>query len=208
MVLVIVASASATLTWDVTYDAGTNIGGWDSTGLTNLAVGDMTVTGGAQPLELSVTITVPDGTETTYDDIDLVTEFGAPALPSDLVFALDCSMFTSDGTALGTDEDEFPDGVYEFSYIVDQGGGATEDTELVKRAIRGQVQNDVYYLLRIMDTSYQCNGCINDGIILAIFTKTYLDSIAYVDLDARKTSALNQIYTLQRLLLNIPIYEF
>ena len=108
-----------------TYDAGSNATGW---GAPNLAVTDITATGGAQPLELSVKITTSDGTETTYDDIDLYTEFGAPTLPSDLVFALDCSMFISEGTALGTDEDEFPDGVYEFTYMVDQ-GGVDEDTE-------------------------------------------------------------------------------
>ena len=187
-----------------TYDAGSNAGGW---GAPNLVVGNITATGGAQPLELSITITTSNGTETTYDDIDLFTEFGAPALPSDLVFALDCSMLISDGTALGTDEDEFPDGVYEFTYIYDQGLGS-EITEVVKQVIKGKVQNDVYYLLRAMATSYECTGCINDGILLAIFTKTYLDSLDYVDLDARPTSALNQIYTLERLLINIPTYEF
>ena len=78
----------------------------------------------------------------------------------------------------------------------------------VKEPIVGQVREDVYYLLRAMATTYECTGCISDGILLAIFTKTYLDSIEYVDLDARKSSALNQIYTLQRLLINIPTYEF
>ena len=190
-----------------TYGAD-NLGGWEIGAATNPDVNDITVSGsGTFTLELSVTITTSNGTETTYDDIDLFTEFGPFTLPSDLVFALDCTMLESDGSALGAATDQFPDGVYEFTYIYNQGILGVK-TEIVKQAIVGKVQNDVYYLLRAMATSYECEGCVNDGILLAIFTKTYLDGIAYIDLDARPTSALNQIYTLQRLLINIPTYEF
>jgi len=189
-----------------TYGAD-NLGGWEIGAATNPDVNDIVASGGLFTLELSVTITTSNGTETTYDDIDLFTEFGPFTLPSDLVFALDCTMLESDGSALGAATDQFPDGVYEFTYIYNQGILGVK-TEIVKQAIVGKVQNDVYYLLRAMATSYECEGCVNDGILLAIFTKTYLDGIAYIDLDARPTSALNQIYTLQRLLINIPTYEF
>jgi len=183
-----------------------NPGGWQSPDVINPDAADITVVGGANELTLDVVITTSNGTETTYDTIDLFTKFGPFTAPSDLVFALDCSMLESGGTALGTATDEFPDGVYEFTYTFD--GVLITTTEVVKQAIVGKVQNDVYYLLRAMATSYECDGCINDGILLAIFTKTYLDGIAYIDLDARQTSALNQIYTLERLLINIPTYEF
>ena len=59
-----------------------------------------------------------------------------------------------------------------------------------------------------MGTTYECDSVIKDGILLAIFTKTYLDSMSLMDLSARETLVLNQLYTLERLLLNISSYGY
>jgi len=189
------------------YVAVDNVGGWDATGINNPDPSDIGASGTAHTLELSLKITTSDGTVTTYDDVDLFTEFGALAIASDFVFGLDCSMFSYLGTALGTDEDEFPDGIYEFTYMYNQiGVGAA--TEVVTQVIDGRVRNDVYHLLRIMGTTYECNGSLTDGIMLAVFTKAYLDSMSLIDVDARPTSILDILYTLERQLINIPTYDF
>lgn len=178
------------------YHAVTNPTGW---GAPNTAVGD--IDGVAVTLELDITITTSDGTVTVYDTINLVTEFGPFVTVNDLVFAIDCSKLLDGGTALGTANDELPDGVYDITYSCN--AITTTNVELID----GRVENAAFKLLRMMNTAYEYDGCIEDTTIVAIFVKTYLDSVRTLDVAARRQSVLEQLNTLERLLINTSVYD-
>lgn len=177
--------------------------GW---GAPNPLYTEIVADGGAHTLELNITTTTSDGTITYYDTIDLYTEFGPFTSTTDLVFPLDCSMLKVGGIAMGTSDDVFPDGVYDIEYIYDYGMISISLTE-VAETVHGKVRNGTYELLRMMTTSYEYEGYIDDGVLLAIFAKTYLDGILTSDAIARRTSVLAQLYTLERLLINESSYE-
>ena len=151
---------------------------------------------------LSLTITTSDGTSTTYDDINLRDHNGSDfTAASDFVFTFDCADFEESSTALGTDEDEFPDGIYAFTYkLVDNDDHTTvTSTETVTSLIDGRVRNAVYELLRDLTTVYNCKDCSTDSLMDAIFARAYLDAMhssAYVS----KTEELyNQLAVLERM---------
>jgi len=177
--------------------------GW---GAPNSVYTTIVASGGAHTLELNINITTSDGTVTYYDTIDLYTAFGPFATIGDLVFPLDCSMLTVDGIAMGTDDETFPDGIYDIEYVYDHSLG-TMVTTTTATTIYGKVRNGTYELLRKMTTSYEYEGYIDDGVLLAIFTKTYLDGILASDAIARRNSVTSQLYTLERLLINESSYE-
>ena len=165
-----------------------------------------TIDGVTHTLELEITVTVSDGTATEYDNVDLYDEFGAFAAVTDLVFALDCSMLKEAGVAIGTSEDTLPDGIYDIKYIYDR-GLATEAYYESAEIVYGRVRKGVYELLRKMNASYEYEGYIDDGVLLAVFANTYLDGILASDAVARRTSITDQLYTLERLLINESSYE-
>lgn len=185
-----------------TYHAVDNPTGW---GAPNLTVPGITDIAGAQSLTLDITITTSDGTQTVYDTIDCHSLMAHHVDVTDLVFALDCSDLIDSvgGTALGTADDEFPDGIYSIVYTSD--GAATAHTNV--EIIYGKVKNATYELLRQMNTSYEYESYIDDDAILAIFAKTYLDAILTNDPITRETSVLGELYTLERLLINESTYE-
>lgn len=178
------------------YHAVTNPTGW---GAPNTAVTD--IDGVAVTLTLIIQITTSDGTITLYDPINLFTGFGPFVTVNDLVFAIDCSKLFDSGTPLGTSNDELPDGVYDIVY------SCNAVTETNTELIDGITENSVYKLLRMMNTAYEYEGCIEDTTIVAIFVKTYLDSIEALDVSARRQSVLDQLYTLERLLINTSVYD-
>jgi hypothetical protein len=177
--------------------------GW---GAPNPLYTSIVASGGAHTLELNISITTSDGLITEYDTIDLYTEFGPFAAVTDLVFPLDCSMLKVSGVAMGTSSDLFPDGVYEIEYIYDDGLVSVVTTTSTM-TIYGKVRNGVYELLRKMTSSYEYEGYIDDGVLLAIFANTYLDGILASDAVARLDSVTAQLYTLERLLINESSYE-
>jgi len=165
-----------------------------------------TIDGVTHTLGLNISITTSDGNTIDYDTIDLYDEFGAFTAVTDLVFPLDCSMLTVSGVAFGTSDDQFPDGVYEVEYVYDHTLITTSTTTEVL-TVYGKVRTGVYELLRQMTTSYEYEGYIDDGVLLAIFANTYLDAIITVDPLARKNSVTGYLYTLERLLINESSYE-
>lgn len=165
-----------------------------------------TIDGSTHTLELNITVTTSDGTSTAYDTIDLYSEFGGFAAIGDLVFPLDCSMLMVSSVAIGTSDDQFPDGVYEIEYVYDD-TLATETTTTDTNTVYGKVMSGTYELLRKMTTSYEYEGYIDDGVLLAIFANTYLDAILSIDPVARRNSVVGYLYTLERLLINESSYE-
>ena len=165
-----------------------------------------TIDGVTHTLELNITITISDGSITYCDPIDLYTVFGPFASITDLVFPLDCSMLEVSGVAIGTSDDEFPDGIYDIEYVYDD-TLATETTLTEAVTVYGKVRTGTYELLRKMTTSYEYEGYVDDGVLLAVFAKTYLDAIVVADNIARRTSVYTNLYTLERILINESSYE-
>ena len=179
--------------------------GW---GTPNPVYTSIVASGGLHTLELNITISKSDGTETTYDTIDLYTLFapgGGFADINDLVFPLDCSMLISSGEALGTSDDEFPDGVYEIEYVYDAGLG-TEESTTETTLIDGIVDNSITELLRLIPTNYECCAPHEKSTLDTMFCKAYLSSIRKSASVARKDSVLNQLGVLERLVTNVSNY--
>lgn len=159
------------------------------------AVGSITT------LTLDVSITVSDKTETVYDQIDLVAlnSLSGASTQADLIFRLDASKFEVDGVAMGTASDVLPDGIYEFTYTLDE-GLATESVLNEFVLIEGNVRNGVYEALRAIPTLYECNECKSKEIMDAIFSYGYLNSIRAGGYVAKTEELLDQLYVLERLL--------
>jgi len=179
---------------DTTSDWGT--GG-------NISVGDVTT------MTLAIDITTSDGTILSCSPINVVTLLGldGTSVQSDLVIPINAASLIVDGTPLGTSLDELPDGIWDFTYTVTSSFPLTtavlNDTDF----IYGVVKADVYKLLRKMNNSYEWDGCMNEGVLNVIFAKTYLDGINVSDISARRTAVTDQLYTLERIILNIETYD-
>lgn len=188
-----------------TYHAVDNPTGWETGAATNPDPAD--IDGVTHTLGLDITVTTSDGTATTYDTIDVFTLFGPFADAGDLVFALDCTMLVSGGSALGTAASEFPDGLYTINYTYDDGLG-TEVTTVSTVLLDGIVANDLYELLRTMPVSYDCEACYDKKTMDIIFAKMYLDAIHASAYSARTTSILNQLTVVENLLRNVSNYTW
>ncbi|MBE3085293.1 MAG: hypothetical protein IMZ64_03625 [Bacteroidetes bacterium] len=168
---------------------------------------DITTDWGAPPvgsittLTLDVEITVSDNTTTVYDQINLVTlsGLGGGSVQADLVFNLDATDLEHLGTDLGAATDVFPDGIYKFTYILDE--GLATESELVEYVLmEGNVRNDVYDALRTIPTLYMCSECKSKQIMDAIFAYGYLNSIRAGGYVAKTEELISQLYVLERLL--------
>lgn len=189
---------------DTTGEVSTgSVDGW---GDTHPEYTSVAASGTATSLELNITITTSDGLETVYDTIDLYTEFGPFATITDLVFPLDCSMLVSSGEALGTSDDEFPDGIYEIQYVY-ASDEVTETATVDSILVYGKVKNGVWEMLRKMNRDYEYEGAVEDDVLLAVFAKTYLDGMLAADVSGREDSIIGQLYTLERLLINESSYD-
>ena len=160
-------------------------------------------------LTLDIVVTTSDNTTTTYDQIDLVAlnNLGGASTQDDLVFELTAEEFTVSSVALGTDDDVLPDGIYSFTYTLDE-GLATESTLEESLLLEGNVRNDVYEALRSIPTDYMCNDCKTKDIMDAIFAYGYLNSIRAAGYVAKSEELINQLYTLERLLLYGRMYSW
>ena len=184
------------------YNVGTNPTGW---GAPNPAVTD--IDGNTHTLELIVTVTTSDNTETTYDAIDLYNEFGPFATTVDLVFDLNCSMLLVGSIALGTASDEFPDGIYELEYIYDNGLG-TEKSVTTSVVMEGIVRNATSNLLREIPTIYTCKDCSTKQVLDAMFAKALLDSIRASAYVAQEEKLLRDLAVLERIVVDGSNYNW
>jgi hypothetical protein len=152
-------------------------------------------------LTLDVSITDSSNAATVYTQIDLVSEFGTPgfATQADLVFPLDCTLLIYAGTALGTTDDELPDGIYTFTYVVDE-GLASEDSYTESILVEGRVRVAVYEALRALPVTYNCSECKTKEIMDTIFCYGLLNSMEAAGYVAKNEELINQLYTLERLI--------
>jgi hypothetical protein len=170
--------------------------------LTDISTGWATPAGGdITTLSLQVSISTADNVTVDYDMINLVTKYNitAATTQSELVFQLDASDFTVSGTPLGTNVDQLPDGIYEFTYVLDNGlvtAQILNDFQLVE----GIVRNGVYNLMRKIPVLYNCDECKSKQILDAIFAYGYLNSMRAGGYVAKTEELLDQLYVLERLL--------
>ena len=175
------------------YNAETNPGGW---GTPNPDPVDVTV------FDLDIIITISDGTETTYDTIDLHALHGHATIEA-LVWEIDASMLKVDGTAMGTTATELPDGIWNITYTINTTVGAPEDI-----LIDGRVRVGVYELLRVIPTIYNCDECKSKTVLDAIYCYGCLNvlrSNAYI---AKTEELLDLLYVLERLITNGSNYTW
>jgi len=164
----------------------------------NINVGDVTT------MTLEIDITISDGTTTSYDPIDVVTllGLGVGSVQADLVIPITAASLPVSGVDLGTTSDELPDGIWDITYTVNA------ETPLIEAVlIDGVVRTATYAFLRKMNNSYEWDGCVDEGVLNVIFAKTYLDAINILDVSARRTAVTDQLYTLERILINIETYD-
>lgn len=174
---------------DTTADYG--IGG-------NIAITDITA------LTLDVTVIESDSTSTTYDTIDLYAGFGPFSVLADMEFELDASDFTVSGTALGTSDTEFPDGIYYFTYTIN----TSVSVKTYNVLLDGRVVNSTYELLRNIPLYYLMGACKTKEIMDVIFTLGMIDSMessAYVGND---DAILEQLAVIERLVTNGSSYTW
>lgn len=175
---------------DTTTDWGT--GG-------NIAVTDVTA------LTLDISVTTSDGTETVYDQLDLYTLGSGPfAAQSELTWDIDASILEVSGVALGTSDDELPDGLWEFTYVVNTTVATLQETVYLD----GRVRAAVYELLRELPTIYNCVDCKSKQVLDAIYAKALLDvnrSNAYI---AKTEEILSLLYTIERIITNGSSYSW
>ena len=179
------------------YNGVTNLTGW---GAPNPAVTDVDAT--PDTLTLDIVFTGSDGSVTSYDTVELYTEFGPFTTVADLVFPLDCTMLLDDGVAIGTADDEFPDGLYQITYSWRKGQGGTETDTEATALIDGVVKNAIYELLRTIPTKYECEDSHEGDILDIIFTKGYYDAMIATAVVGREDSVINQLLVLERLVVN------
>lgn len=184
----------------VTDTTGTDTGGWGDG--TNIDVTD--IDGVTHTLELQVKIKTSDGTETTYDYIDLYDEFGPFSTTADLVFNITAPLLTSLGSALGTSATQLPDGIYTIGYYVDRGlAGDTSLTETI--LVDGQVRVEVYDLLRKIPVKYNCSENYRDcfpseDILDALSWYSYLKGMQFSATLSKQEEILAMLSNLQELI--------
>lgn len=183
----------------ITDATGTGATGW---GGANPALTD--IDNSANTLTLDITITTSDGTETSYDAIDVHDTFltGGHTATTDLVYALNCSLITDSGVALGTSDDEFPDGLYEITYTWKKGLGGTETHTDSVTLIDGVVKASVYELLRNISIRYECEDYHERDLLDVIFIKGYYDCMIATAVVGREDQVIEQLLVLERLVAN------
>lgn len=131
------------------YDVTTNPNGW---GTPNTDLSD--IDGSTSDLQLLITYTDSSLVTTEYDPIDFYDlNLAAPTSVEDLVFNITCAELKVSGNAIGTEEDELPDGWYDIVYSISKnevgGTGTSSSTTGYKLCVR-KVRNTIYnYFLSV-----------------------------------------------------------
>lgn len=180
----------------------TDTGSWDGIAtIADISSGELTLT---------ITIQTTSGSAVEYTGIDVYDKFDGPfSTQSDMVYEIDPSMLIVSGgsTALGTDDDVFPDGVYTISYVYDNGiDEASSFSRYV--LVDGVVANKVYTLLRSIPAKYECGGPHEKQILSIMYANTYLQAMHASSIMVNVTYILNELETLEDILANGNLYTW
>ena len=181
----------------ITDTTGTATGGWDGSPATT------DINGTTNKLTLDIVVTRSDGIETTYDQINLYTTFGAFANVAALVFPLTCANFKINSVPIGTSSTTFSDGLYNITYTY-TGSTGTKATVLIDGIIKGKL----YSLIRTIPTKYECDDPHDKDILDIIFMKGYYDALIATAEVGRSDQVIDQLLVLERLVLNGSNYSW
>jgi hypothetical protein len=136
-------------------------------------------------LVLNITITTSNGTETTYDAIDLYSTFGPFVNYDDMEFTITAPMLKVSSSSSFSVGDTIPDGIWEITYTCTNAGDGGDHVQLNQSVlIDGVVRKEVYDMLRQIPHKYELQGNLDDRDTReAMFAYSYLkgmESSAYV----------------------------
>jgi hypothetical protein len=181
------------------YDVSTNPTGWGTpnTTLASINTGYLTLT---------PTVITSDGIETSYDAIDLHALITGHTTVADLVFPITCALFKVSGTpTLGTASDVLPDGLYYMAYAWTSTTPTHTDETIL---LDGNVKTNLYELIRTIPTKYESEGCHSKEILDIILAKGYYDSMIATAAVGREDEVVDQLFVLERLILNGSNYSW
>jgi hypothetical protein len=187
-----------------TYNNPDNLNGWGSPNelVTNI-VAETTTTLGKRHLNLDVVVQDKNGVTTTYDTINLYDHdsSGPFSIATDLTWTIDAADLVVSGTAMGAATDKLTDGIYTFTYTLQDASTAVAvNTYETSAIVDGDVRGDVYNKLRQVPTDYDCEE--NDrsrDIMEALLDYTYLQSMTASASVALQDEIINMLYTLDKL---------
>ena len=203
-------ATTLTLTDDAgTYHVVDNADGWETGGATNLDPSDIVIStdvvnaGTEYHLLLDVVVTDKNGTETTYDQINLYDQNGGAFTDaSDLTWDLTPADFEEGGAAMGVATDKLDDGVYELVYqLVDNDDHASVKATFSEDIlVDGDVRIDVYNKLRqiTVDYDFEANDTSRD-VMEALLAYSYLQAIEASSAVAMTEELINMLYTVDKL---------
>ncbi len=181
--------------------------GWGTPNFTQIQA----LTSQTYALTLQITITSPSSV-ITYDTIDLYVLNGSIhfTAQSQMVFNINASNLTLNGVPLGLSISTLTDGIWDITYnLLYYTGGVWTTLSTLSNSILvdGLVQVEVYNRLMNVPNLYQLqigSRVINE----TMFMYTYLQAIEKSAFVAKRTELINELETLQRLLLNGSIYPW
>lgn len=186
------------------YNAVTNTGGWGSP---NPAV--TVIDGSTYHLYLDIVYTNSDGTETTYDQIELYTSFGPFSDVTDLEFDITPNLLVSGGTPMASSGEEFLDGWYKFTYsFVDDGSTYTDSDITTEKLIDGIVRVKTYNTLKDVPYINSYSRFNNDfkewkDILYPLYYFALLEGMNAEAVVSRKNEVLSMLGTMETLLKQI-----
>ena len=192
-----------------TYHAVDNTDGWGDAGepkedvTTIVAAADIVNAGTETHLLLDVVVTDKNGTETTYDQINLYDQNGGAFVDAgDLTWDITPADLEESGSAMGAATDKLDDGIYAITYqLVDN-----DDHDVVVQTfsedvlVDGDVRIDVYNKLRQIpvDYDYEANDTSRD-VMEALLAYSYLQAIEASSAVAMTEELITMLYTLDKL---------
>lgn len=208
------------VTWTLADAAGTyvavdNPNGWETGGATNpdvadIVIGTDTTTASKYHLLLDVTVTDKDGTDTTYDqlnlyDVSLAADlaFTGYTAATDLTWDFTPALLLSSGVTMGDADARLDDGLYVITYSLVENGDHTTTivsalTETV--LIDGDVRIGVYNKLRQIPVDYDYEAVdTSRDIMEALLGYAYLQAISASSAVAMQEELITMLFTLDKM---------
>lgn len=158
---------------------------------------------------LSISVTTSNNITVDYTPLDLVELFGSGDIPAfltqaDMIYTIDATMLKVDDVAIGTADDELPDGIWEFTYVINTTAATLQQYVLLD----GRVKTATYELLRCLPNIYNCKDCKSKKVLDTMYIYTCLNimrSDAYI---GKTQEILNLLYTIERMITNGSHYTW
>jgi hypothetical protein len=152
-------------------------------------------------MTLDTTITAVDEVATSKTQVNLLSQFGAFASQSDLVYTITAALLGD------TADSVLVDGLYQFTYAVSYRGDGVlntkTDTLIATILVYGVIKVLVYEKLRGISTLYMCiDGCPSVEISEADLAGAYLSSIESAAFTAKTEELLDMLVTLTNICTN------